>query len=147
MGGSVETCAWTMRQPSARRTHTWLWRPRANPVGTDRSNSRVMLAKSWPKVTISSLLTMRERFDAGRALRNAANSSGPWRVSPAPKRMTCGPDQNMAISLYVATDWKFQIVEASRVDQNYTFKLLHLVPQFHLLRREFRSDQRNQKGS
>ena len=42
-----------------------------------RSNSSVMLAKSRPKVTMSSRVTVRARFAAGRPLRNAASSSGP----------------------------------------------------------------------
>src|SRR5579862_8925726 len=49
--GSNETCADTIRQPSGKRTQTWLWRPRTTPEFVDLSNSSVMLAKSRPKLT------------------------------------------------------------------------------------------------
>jgi len=66
--GRSETWAWTMRQPSGRRTQTWLWRPRIGceglcgvAAGEARSNSRVMVAKSQPKVTMSRRVTVRAR--------------------------------------------------------------------------------------
>ena len=41
--GRIETCAATIRQPSGKRTQTWLCRPRTVFSFTLRSNSKVML--------------------------------------------------------------------------------------------------------
>src|SRR5271165_2092470 len=84
-----------MRQPSVSRTHTWLCRPRMVLPSTCRSNSSVMLPKSRPNVTMSSLFMMRARFTAGRPLRKAEISSNPCRFSAAPKRRTCSEFQNI----------------------------------------------------
>ena len=59
-----------MRHPSGIRAHVWLCRPRTTPPVALRSNSSVMLAKSRPKLTMSSRFTVRARLAAGRATRN-----------------------------------------------------------------------------
>lgn len=82
--GSMETWAATMRQPSGKRTQTWLCRPRTVRPSTVRSNSRVMLPKSHPKVTMSSRLS---RFARG------------WRASGLcgmPRFRRCHRDSRLA---------------------------------------------------